>query len=220
MPNYAIVVAAGQGKRFGGYKQFYTVRGIPIIIYSLLHFNNNKTIDNIITVVPKNKQNYVKQLVREYELYKVSAVVNGGRRRQDSVKCGLDEITVRTGIVAIHDGARAIVKPRLISKGMRLCMKYRAVVFGTRVNDTMKQATAHRVKRTIPRNNIYLIQTPQFFSIQVLKRAYKNADLSVEYTDDAALCESCNIPVYLFQGDMFNVKITRKSDLAILEKLI
>lgn len=220
MPNYAIIVAAGKGQRFGGAKQFASFRGRPLFLYALDNFELNKNIKSITVVIPKNNIRYTIKTIKEWQFKKVRNIIAGGRRRQDSVSNALNTIKDKSGIVIIHDGVRPIVTDKLINKGVKLCRKHKAVIFGSKISDTVKGAKNNMVLRTISRNNLYLIQTPQFFDINLLKDAYKSVNLSVEYTDDAAILESLKIPVYLYQGDRFNIKITRKSDLKILNKIL
>ncbi|MCK4250632.1 2-C-methyl-D-erythritol 4-phosphate cytidylyltransferase [candidate division WOR-3 bacterium] len=220
MPNYAIIVAAGKGQRFGGTKQFASFRGRPLFLYALDNFELNKNIKSITVVIPKNNIRYTIKTIKEWQFTKVRNIIAGGRRRQDSVLNALNTIKDKSGIVIIHDGVRPVVTDKLINKGIKLCRKYKAVIFGSKISDTVKGAKNNMVLRTISRNNLYLIQTPQFFDINLLKDAYKSVNLSVEYTDDAAILESLKIPVYLYQGDRFNIKITRKSDLKILNKIL
>ncbi len=220
MPNYAIIVAAGKGQRFGGTKQFASFRGRPLFLYALDNFELNRNIKSITVVIPKNNIRYTIKTIKEWQFTKVRNIIAGGRRRQDSVLNALNTIKDKSGIVIIHDGVRPVVTDKLINKGIKLCRKYKAVIFGSKISDTVKGAKNNMVLRTISRNNLYLIQTPQFFDINLLKDAYKSVNLSVEYTDDAAILESLKIPVYLYQGDRFNIKITRKSDLKILNKIL
>ncbi len=219
MRNYAIVVAAGQGRRFGGTKQFHVFHGIPIFIYSLQSFQRNTHIDSIIVVVPGNKTRTAKQLIKEFKLTKVKKIVVGGRRRQDSVSNGLDQIEKQSGIALIHDAVRPLVAQSLIDKGIKLCKKHKAVIFGTAIGDTIKEARNHRVLHTVSRHNLFLVQTPQFFDIRLLKKAFVQNTLDNEYTDEASLLEAQGIPVYIFQGRRDNIKVTKKDDLKLIEKL-
>jgi 2-C-methyl-D-erythritol 4-phosphate cytidylyltransferase len=220
MQNHAIIVAAGQGCRFGGYKQFYPFRGRPLLLYGAEHFAMNRNINAISIVVPRDRIRYTKRLIKQEKMKKVRTIVAGGLRRQDSVLNALNTIKIRSGIVIIHDGVRPVVSEKLLNRGIRLCKKYKAVVFGIRVYDTLKEVRKNIVVKTVLRNQLYLVQTPQFFEINMIKSAFRNADTSVEYTDEAALLESLGIPVYLFKGDRFNFKITQRADLRLLNKIL
>ncbi len=220
MQNHAIIVAAGQGYRFGGYKQFYPFRGRPLLLYSVERFAMNRNINTITIVVPKDRIKYTKKLITQNKIKKVQTIVAGGLRRQDSVLNALNTIKSSSGTVIIHDGVRPVVSEKLVNRGIRLCKKYKAVVFGIRVYDTLKEVKKHIIVKTVSRTQLYLVQTPQFFEISLIKSAFRNADTSIEYTDEAALLESLGIPVYLYKGDRFNFKITQRVDLRLLHKIV
>jgi 2-C-methyl-D-erythritol 4-phosphate cytidylyltransferase len=213
MSVFAIIVAAGQGKRFGGAKQFYVINGRPILYYTLAQFEKNVRISHITVTVPKNTVSMVRKCIREWDIHKVRHVVAGGEKRQDSVRHGLHALRARTGIVVIHDGARPIVSQRLITRGLALCKRYKAAVCGLPISDTVKYVQKNKVKRTVSRSHLYTVQTPQFFDLATLKTAYTKADRDAHYTDDAALIEAAGIPVHVFKGDHENIKITHRQDI-------
>jgi len=219
VPNIAIIVAAGQGRRFGGLKQFISFRGRPLFLFSLAAFETCRTITEIVLAVPKARINYARRIVRNAGLIKVTHVVAGGRRRQDSVKNALMAVPQEHGIVAIHDAVRPLVSTRMINKGIRLCREYRAVVFGVPVADTLKQVKDTIITRTVPRDDIFAVQTPQYYDLALLKQAFSKAD-TAEFTDEAALLESQGITVHLFPGDRRNIKVTTKNDLGLIDKML
>jgi 2-C-methyl-D-erythritol 4-phosphate cytidylyltransferase len=217
MENCAIVVAAGRGKRFGGYKQFHNFRNRPLLYYTLLTFERSRLIKTVILVAPKGMISRSLAIVKKYGLSKVKMIVPGGKRRQDSVKNGFQAVHRPSGCVVIHDGARPAVTPALLAKGLRLCREYRAVIFGLPVTDTVKTVRNHRVVSTIDREGLFMIQTPQFFHADVLIRAYSRVNFNKNFTDEAGLVEAAGFPVYLFEGDRNNIKITGRDDLRRLE---
>jgi len=220
MSNCALIVAAGKGTRFGQPKQFYNFHGRPLFLYALEQFEKNSAIDMIILVVPKHKIRFTQNLIKKFGYKKTRHIVSGGRRRQDSVLKGLQKIHEKSGIVIIHDGIRPIVTNRIIKKGIKLCRKYHAVIPGIPIYETIKQVNKNLICRTVSRNNLYLIQTPQFFKINLIKNGFRKANMRTEYTDEAALIESLGHNVHLFTGDLLNIKITKKSDLKILNKFL
>lgn len=220
VPNIAIIVAAGQGRRFGGLKQFILFRGRPLFLFSLAAFDKCKNITEIMLVVPRSKIGYARRVVKNAGSTKVKAVVGGGIRRQDSVRNALMKVPHTRGIVAIHDAVRPLVSAGMINKGIRLCREYQAVVFGVPIADTMKHVKKNIVTRTVPRNDIFIVQTPQFFDLALLKEAFGTADDAAEFTDEAALLESQGIKVHLFGGDRSNIKVTTKSDLDLIDKML
>ena len=207
MPSYALIMAAGKGKRFGRYKQFMTVKGRPLICHIVEIFRKCKSISQIIIIVPRSKINYVRKLVKNNGISMVNVIAGGGRR-QDSVENGIISLGNKKGIGIIHDCVRPIINSQTIERGIKLCRKYHAVILGTPVTDTVKMVKNKQVVKTIDRKGLFLIQTPQFYDLDLLRKAYQMVDPEREYTDEAGLLEATNVPVYLFQGDRFNIKIT------------
>ena len=220
MANHAIIVAAGTGKRFGGKKQFYPVHGRPLFVYATSVFETHRQIHSIILVVPKRQKERIRKLVKTLGLSKVRHVVSGGQRRQDSVINGLRAIKDKAGVVVIHDAARPLISKKIIGKGIALCRKHKSVILGVKVRDTVKRVAKRRVQETVPRNGLFLIQTPQFYDLRTIRKVITAADPVMEYTDEAAVFESLGLPVYLFTGDPHNMKVTDKQDLKIMEKLL
>lgn len=190
------------------------------MVYSIFPFQKNKHIDTIVLVVPKSRLASVRAMVRQYKLDKVKKIVPGGKRRQDSVKNGLSYLRKHKGVIIIHDGVRPLVSQALVNKGIKLCKKYKAVIFGLPIRDTVKKSKGNRIQCTVSRKNLFLVQTPQFFDARLIKNAAEKASKTREYTDEAALLETLDIPVYLFQGQYNNIKITRKEDLQLIEKIV
>ncbi|MGB9720341.1 MAG: 2-C-methyl-D-erythritol 4-phosphate cytidylyltransferase [bacterium] len=217
MKVFAIIVGAGKGRRFGGLKQFVKFKSKPLLIYTAEHFEKNRLVDSIILVVPQNMMRKTEKLMRDYRLKKICAIVSGGKRRQDSVFNGMKAIANQRGIVIVHDAVRPFVSQGMITRGIRLCQRYRAVIFGMPIFDTVKLVKNQKVVVTVPRISPYAIQTPQFFDINCLKKAYERIDFGTEFTDEAAIVESMGIPVFVFNGDDRNIKITTKQDLKFLE---
>ncbi len=215
---YAIIVGAGSGRRFGGLKQFINFRGKPLLVYTAEIFSKNSAVDSIIVVVPANMIAKVRNMLKNNSVKKINKVVAGGQRRQDSVMNGLRAINRGNGIVIIHDAVRPFVSQKLISKGIRLCKKYRAVVFGLPIFDTIKLVQKERILQTVPRISPYAVQTPQFFELGYLRKAYRvvNAEKEI-FTDEAAIVEAAGMPVYLFRGEAGNIKITTRNDLKKME---
>jgi 2-C-methyl-D-erythritol 4-phosphate cytidylyltransferase len=217
---HAVIVAAGMGKRFGGMKQFYQINRRPLLLYTLDIFEKCRRVSDIVLVVPEKRVRVMQKLVRLHKMKKVSRIIAGGRRRQDSVLTGLCAIRSADGIVIIHDGVRPLVSQSLLNRGIDLCNRHKAVVFGLPLADTVKHVLANRVLGTIPRKTLFTVQTPQFFDIRYLRSAYKKADLRNEFTDEASILESTGKRVFLFDGENTNIKITTKQDLIFLKMLL
>ncbi len=217
---FAVIVGAGKGKRFGGLKQFFELAGKPIIIHTAEIFEKNKMVDKIILVVPQRARTRMAILVKKFRLRKIYKIVSGGKRRQDSVLNGIRAIKSEDGMVVIHDAVRPFVSQRLINRGVRLCRRYKAVIFGMPIFDTIKLVRNKKVVITVPRISPYAIQTPQFFDLASLKKAYEKVDFRKEFTDEASILESAGMDVFVFKGEPENIKITTKKDIISLRERV
>jgi 2-C-methyl-D-erythritol 4-phosphate cytidylyltransferase len=218
--NIAVILAAGKGKRFGQAKQFILIKNKPMIVYSLEKFNRSKYTERIILVTLKNKISYLKRLAKKYHLNKITDIIVGGKERQDSVFNAL-KILPDQGYVAIHDSARPLFNPHIIKQGFRQVKKCKACIPVLPVQDTIKQINLNEVVQTIDRTCLYYVQTPQFFEIKLLKKAYQKAYLNNYYTtDDASLVERIRHTVYTIAGHKQNLKITDQSDLKLVKNYL
>lgn len=225
LKSVAIIPAGGSGKRMGTSlsKQYLTLAGKPILAHTLCNFQNSEMVDDIILVVPAEDAEYVrKTVVDEYGLTKVRKVIPGGAQRQDSVRNGLDAAGDGYDIVLIHDGVRPFISNRLISRSILGAESFGAVTVGVPAKDTIKHITSDGfVKDTLPRDSIWLIQTPQAFRMEIIKKAHQKAhDDGYHGTDDAALVERMGIPVKIVTGSYHNIKITTKEDIDLAEYMI
>jgi 2-C-methyl-D-erythritol 4-phosphate cytidylyltransferase/2-C-methyl-D-erythritol 2,4-cyclodiphosphate synthase len=145
-------------------------------------------------------------------------IVAGGERRQDSVRQAFAQIGQRAEVVVIHDAARPLVTDSLIRRTIEAACEAGAAIAALRASDTVKRAdAAGRVAETLPRDRIYLAQTPQAFRVDVLRHALA---IQADATDEAALAEQAGHPVQLVDGDPRNLKITTPDDLALAERLL
>jgi 2-C-methyl-D-erythritol 4-phosphate cytidylyltransferase len=211
----AVIVAAGEGRRFGGPKQFALLRGRAVLDWSLAAFEANPNVDAVVLVLGDEARG-----AKDASRYaKVTAVVRGGEMRQDSVANGVEALDpAEDDIVLVHDGARPLVTQDLIERVLEAARATGAAIPGLPLEDTIKEAEAGRVVRTIPRERLVRIQTPQGFSAGLLRRALdaaKTAGLAA--TDEAALLESLGLPVTIVPGDPRNLKITSPLDLTVAE---
>jgi 2-C-methyl-D-erythritol 4-phosphate cytidylyltransferase len=217
-----IIVAAGEGKRIGSKipKPFIEIGGVPILTLTLRPFQLIETVEEIVVVVKKDWVAYTqKEVVKKFCITKVSKIIEGGEKRQDSVKNGLD--VVKGDIIAIHDGARPFISPQFLSSIIEECKKSGAVIPALPVNETLKKVEKGFVKETIDRREIYRVQTPQVFRSNIIRSAYRQASHDGYYgTDDASLVERIGIRVRVIAGLYNNIKITTKEDLAYAEAII
>jgi 2-C-methyl-D-erythritol 4-phosphate cytidylyltransferase len=220
----AIVVSAGKGQRMmkEPKKQFLLLAGKPVLCHTLDKFEACPGVDSIILVAsPEDMAYCMKEIVEKYRYRKVSQVVSGGKTRQDSVKNGLDALSPDVNVVVIHDGVRPFVTGGMIEDVIRLAVDVGAAVTAVPVKDTIKVSTPDgAVRKTLDRNALWQVQTPQAFKISVIKKAYHKALLEGFYgTDDASLVERLGFKVRLLPGSYSNIKITTPEDLLLADRL-
>lgn len=219
MKKYGIILAAGKGKRFGSLKQFFFIKNKPLFIYSVIAFEKS-VCDEIFIVTLRNKKRDVQNWVKDLSFLKVKKVIIGGEERFHSVMKAL-RFLPNEGYVAIHDASRPLVTPDFINRGFKLVEKYKAVIFGIKSEDTLKTVFNNKVIATLDRNYIYRVQTPQFFEIEIIKKAYQLAKKEKwKGTDDAYFLEKAGFSIYLFAGNKKNLKVTTKEDLELINTLI
>ena len=221
----AIIVAAGSGKRLGrsAKKQFLSIGSKPILAYTLDVFDSVEKVDRIILVIPGGWKRYCqKEIIEKFGYRTEIELTNGGARRQDSVACGLALVSEDYGLVIIHDGVRPFVTRKMIIESIARARKFGACVVAVPVSDTVKMAKSNRIiERTLPRECLWRVQTPQTFRLSLIKKAYAKALRDKFYgTDDAQLVERMHKPVKIISGDYRNIKITTKEDLILAEKLL
>jgi 2-C-methyl-D-erythritol 4-phosphate cytidylyltransferase len=225
MKTVAIIPAGGTGRRMGGEisKQYLLLAGIPILAHTLSAFQRSPLVDEIILAVPEGDIAEVRRsVVEQYDLSRVRLVIAGGTERQESVKNALAHVGDGYGVVVIHDGVRPFVTGNLIERTVAAAEMYGAVSTGLTVRDTVKEVDqAGRVVKTVPREGLWLTQTPQAFRREVILAAYERALAEGFYgTDDASLVERAGIPVRMIEGDWENIKVTTPEDLLHGEKII
>jgi 2-C-methyl-D-erythritol 4-phosphate cytidylyltransferase len=212
-----IIPAAGFGERMGAAvgKQFLSLHGKPIVVCTLERFQLCSAVDEIVIAAQPSSHAQFKLLIGEFHLSKVSNIVEGGRRRQDSVSNALRRIDRRAEIVIVHDGVRPFIHQKIILDSIEKAKLFSAAVVAVRVKDTVKVATEDgRFERTLDRSVLWMAQTPQTFQKQLLLDAYDKANReNIEATDDASLVELLNVRPAIVQGSFDNIKITTPDDL-------
>lgn len=220
----ALIPAAGSGERIGGKinKQFIEISGKPILVYTLEKFEECKSIDEVILILPQRWLEYGRsQIVARFGLQKVKRIIPGGRERQDSVYQGLKAIEEKTDIVLIHDGVRPFIRPDKIEDSIRLCQQFGAVILALPVRYTVKEIRDGAVVKTLDRDLLWEIQTPQTFRYPIILEAYSKAMKEGFYsTDDSALVERVGYKVRILEGQWDNIKITSPWDLELAKLLI
>jgi 2-C-methyl-D-erythritol 4-phosphate cytidylyltransferase/2-C-methyl-D-erythritol 2,4-cyclodiphosphate synthase len=224
----AIVAAGGRGRRFGGAvpKQFLALGGRPILERSVDLFLSHSEIDEVVVALPAELLADPPSFLRSSE--KPLHLVAGGARRQDSVISALEAASERSDVIVIHDAARPLATGDLVSRTIAAAAESGAALAALAASDTVKRS-AHSpsgagsgellVAETIPRESIFLAQTPQAFRRDVLQDALALAGRLVEVTDEATLVERAGRPVRLVRGEATNIKITTPEDLQIAETI-
>ena len=222
----AVIPAAGSGVRMGSdrAKQFLDLQGKPLLAVTLEKIHICDLIDSIILVVPPDEVTYCrKNIIERYSLTKVERVVGGGKRRQDSVRMGIEASGGVYERVLIHDGVRPFVDDELIERLITAAKKDRAVIAALPAKETVKEISPKGlVVRTCDRNQLWFVQTPQVFRYEDISMAHRQAVLESwnEVTDDAVLVERMGIPVRVIEGSESNIKVTTQRDLAFSRFLL
>lgn len=218
-----IVVAAGSGSRLGASvpKAFVPLNGKEIFYYSAKCFDAHPEVNNVILVVPEPLLSKTKELVKDYDLTKVTKVVAGGEERNDSVANGFEQLNANADIVLIHDAARALLSSEVVDRVLKAMENSKAVFPAVPAVDTIKEVSLDSMKviKTLDRSKLYCVQTPQAFTVDmipVLLKKAKNTDVAY---DEAMLLEG-ECPIQVVEGDYRNFKITVKSDLKYAEFLM
>ena len=221
--NTAIIVAAGQGTRFGGNvpKQFLELSGKPVVIHTMLKFEACPLVDEIILVLSAEHKAGFVEIAGKYPLKKLTKIIGGGASRAGSVLNGLKAVRAETAnIVAVHDGARPLVTADEIAETIRKAGETGAAVLAAPVTDTVKEVSGENIVKTIDRNSLRRALTPQCFRYDILQKAYALAENIDEATDESFLVEKAGFPVTFVEGSASNIKITREEDLALAEFLM
>jgi 2-C-methyl-D-erythritol 4-phosphate cytidylyltransferase/2-C-methyl-D-erythritol 2,4-cyclodiphosphate synthase len=214
----AIIAAAGSGTRLGSAKpkQMLDIGGGSMLSHSLKAFLGHPRIAEVIVVLPSGATAVALAGIDPARVQALR-VVTGGARRQDSVANAFDAVDAAAGVVLIHDAARPFVSAELIDRTIDAAIAHGAAIAALQSRDTVKRVVHGHgdpvIVDTIPRETVYLAQTPQGFRREVLAAAVAAGRLGVEATDEAALAERAGYQVHVVDGEPGNVKITTAEDL-------
>lgn len=220
----AIILAAGKGNRMGKdiNKQFLYINNKPILSHTLKIFSENRLINEIILVAAEGEVEYCeREIIKKYDIKKVSFVVKGGIDRQDSVLNGLEAIK-DCDIVLIHDGARPFVTNSIIEDGIKYTKLYGAASCGVTPKDTIKIKNQLNFSVHTPhRHELFCVQTPQCFEYNTILYCHKKLkEDKIKVTDDTMVAEHYGHKVYLYEGSYNNIKITTPEDLVIGDQIL
>ena len=225
LESWAIILSAGKGTRMKSdiCKQYMLVEDKPLLFYTLKAFEES-AIDHIVLVVGENDVSYVQEeIVDKYKIDKVYRIVTGGRERYDSVMNGLDVIS-DNGKVLVHDGARPLIEAEYINQMIDSLNETEACIAAVPVKDTIKEVDEEGfVKNTPDRRTLWQVQTPQAFSVSLLKSAYKKMKIngSDGITDDSMVVEKyTDTKVRIIECSYSNIKITTPEDLDFMKQVL
>lgn len=220
--DFIIIVAGGSGTRMGSDipKQFLEVDNKPILMHTIERFREYSAMLNIIVVLPREQQDYWKELCNEHDFNIMHTIVSGGATRFQSVKNALKLIPDdEQGLVGIHDGVRPFVSLDLIERCYKMGYTDSTAVPILPITDSLRYLGEGGETHNVNRNDYYSVQTPQVFNVKLIKTAYKQR-YRKSFTDDASVVENTGCCVNLVEGDVENIKITTPLDLLFADTLI
>jgi 2-C-methyl-D-erythritol 4-phosphate cytidylyltransferase len=229
IPETAVVIASGgKGLRMGSVKNknYLPLLGKPVLAHTLSVFEACPLVNTVTLVVPKNDIEFCKdEIVSVYGFKKIVNITAGGSERQDSVFNGINAATnnakIRPGVIAVHDGARPLVSLKIIEDVIRSAAASGAAIAAVPVKDTVKEANNGFVSKTLARNTLWSVQTPQAFWTETLLEAYKKAhEDNFIGTDESSLAERLGVDVKIIEGSYENIKITTPVDMLFAEAVL
>ena len=218
----AIILAAGKSERMGGDvdKAFLSLVNKPVVAWSLLAFEKCADIDRIVLVVRKDQVVASKAVVKMFGISKIDKIIPGGGKRQESVAAGLAACDLDTRTVVIHDGARPMVTPELISEVVKQAKRVPAVTTGRPMTDTVKFCEkGTTVTKSVARQKLWTVQTQQAFQVKELRAAFKALGTR-DVTDDCMAVELNGGTVKIVENLKPNFKITTVEDLQLAATLL
>lgn len=222
MKTFVIVPAGGKGKRGGSTtpKQYIRFHGKELIVYTLEVFQKNNLVDEIIIAAESPYFSLLNKIKKDYNLTKITQLVEGGEERQDSVNNALKAIKADdSDLVAVHDAARPLLSDSILTKAINTAKEKGNALVCLKARDTLLKGDKI-VKEYVDRSEMYYVQTPQIFRYKDLKKAMKNAyEKNFIGTDESMLIKELGIDINIVEGSMLNFKVTTMTDIEIVEKL-
>ena len=219
----AIIPAGGKGKRsgFSAPKQYLKFRGKELIVYTLEVFQKNDLVDEIVVSAEPAYLTLFNKLIKDYNLFKVKSIVEGGEERQDSVNNALKSIKANDDdLIAVHDAARPLLPQDVLSNAINTAKEKGNALVCIKARDTLLKGE-QSVKEYVDRNEIHYVQTPQIFPYKILKKAMKKAyEKNLIGTDESMLVKELGIEINIVEGSSFNFKVTTMTDVEMFEKLV
>ena len=223
MERFAILVAGGQGLRMGGDvpKQFLPLGGRPVLMHTIDRFREVFPDMHIIVVLPQGQHDYWHDLCRRHHLEGGFLTAPGGDTRFHSVLNGLNAIPadVSEGLVGVHDGVRPFVSRDTLRRCYDEAARSGTAVPVTPVVETLRHVSPDGESMTVPRGDYRLVQTPQVFSLALLRQAYRQP-YAPQFTDDASVVEALGERITLVEGNRENIKLTTPADLLLAKGIM
>lgn len=218
-PRYMVVVAAGRGERMGSEipKQFLPLNGKPILMRTIEKIYSTDKFIKIVLVLSKEHQDYWRLLCEEYGFSIEHKVVEGGSQRFFSVQNAINTIE-QDSIIGIHDGVRPLASRQAIRDCFDKAESDNNAILAIKPNESIRQIKGGATK-SIDRNSIWIVQTPQCFDSKTLKQAYSQ-EYRKEFTDDASVVEQLGVIINIVEGNRENIKITTPIDIVYAENII
>ncbi len=241
MKNTAVLLAAGRGTRFGGMlpKQFSSLLGKPVFIYSALVFDNHPDVDSFYIVADKDFFPFIQKAVKKYGIKKLAGLIQGGETRTQSSLAALSALSpadkgqAESENIIFHDAARPLINDGILSACIRKLETFQAVSAAVPATDTIFESAPDRTVSACPdRSSLMLIQTPQGFRRNVIEKAYALAlapskenqeeEPSFHGTDDCSIVFRYlpDVKIAFSEGANFNIKLTYREDIFLAEKFL
>ena len=219
----AVIVAAGTSKRMndGVDKLAVQLSGKSLLAWTISRFESTEIIDEIIVVTREDEIGTVKEMIKSEGFRKVSSVVKGGAYRQHSTQNGLNVVSDDSKVVLIHDGARPLIRTSDIKRIVESAEENGAALLAVPSKDSVKEVQNGIVTQTLPRESVWLAQTPQGFRKELLQEAFTSAEKEGYIgTDEASLVERIGKDVAVVEGHSSNIKVTVTSDIEVVHSLL
>lgn len=218
----AVIVAAGSSQRMGSDKIMMKLGAMPVLARTVLAFENNEYVDEIIIVTKTEKLEEIADLCFKNGLHKVKKVVSGGATRMESALAGVSACRHGAELIAIHDGARPLVSQELITRTIEAARAYRAAVPAVASTDTLKAVDERGfITGTLDRTMTRRVQTPQVFEADLIKGALTKAvELKLTLTDDCSAMDMMGVKTITVEGELTNIKITTPEDMVTAKAIV
>ncbi|MDR1754430.1 MAG: 2-C-methyl-D-erythritol 2,4-cyclodiphosphate synthase [Eubacterium sp.] len=216
----AIIVAGGGSTRMCGMdKQTALLCGKPVVSYSIAEFDEVDCISEIVVVASENNIEEIRRIVARKKIKKPTIVILGGDTRVKSVINGINAIKSESRLVAVHDGARPLIRKEDIEGVILLARKWGAAILASSMKDTVKVFKSNEFLETPDRSRLFIASTPQVFALDTYKKLIAKG-IGGGFSDDASVFEAENIKVKIYEGMRNNLKITTREDLSVARAIL